>query len=73
MNQSFYSFVQTFRGGGKHDEKSMFAEAAFHDLSFPKQSTDFHILSRYIEEKADEEMSARVFDELWYLYELKYN
>ncbi|MGF9979394.1 YozE family protein [Viridibacillus arvi] len=73
MNQSFYSYVQTFRGGGKNDEKSMFAEAAFHDHSFPKQSTDFHILSRYIEEKVDEEMSARVFDELWYLYEFKYN
>ncbi|MGE7623822.1 YozE family protein [Viridibacillus sp. NPDC096237] len=73
MNHSFYSYVQTFRGGEKHDEKATFAEAAFQDHGFPKQSTDFHMLSKYIEEKADDEMSARVFDELWYLYELKYN
>ncbi|MGX9133982.1 YozE family protein [Rummeliibacillus sp. JY-2-4R] len=71
MKQSFYQFVLTYRGG-KNDAKADFAEAAFNDHGFPKQEEDFHTLSRYIEEKADHDMSAVVFDELWQLYEEKY-
>lgn len=69
MNRSFYQFTLSFRGGGKDDEKSWFAEHMFKDLSFPKDETDFDPLSRYIEEKADTEMRSIVFDELYKLYE----
>ncbi|HWI47163.1 MAG TPA: YozE family protein [Rummeliibacillus sp.] len=71
MIPSFYHFIVTFRGG-KNDSKANFGEAAFHDHGFPKQDEDFQTISRYIEEKADPEMSAVVFDELWQLYEEKY-
>lgn len=71
MIPSFYQFVLTFRGG-KNDPKADFAEATFHDHGFPKQAEDFQTLSRYIEEKAEHEMSAVVFDELWQIYEEKY-
>lgn len=70
MKPSFYLFVLTYRGG--KDAKAKFAEAAFHDHSFPKQEEDFQTISRYIEEKADHELSAIVFDELWQIYEEKY-
>ena len=53
MNRSFYQFHLSFRGGGKEDEKAVFAENMFKDLSFPKDETDFDPLSRYVEEKAD--------------------
>lgn len=69
MNQTFYQYVLTFRGGPKTDLKAMFAEAMFHDLAFPKHTTDFEKISRYIEELAHQDMSAIIFDELWSLYE----
>lgn len=69
MYHTFYKYVLTFRGGPKTDLKSQFAEAMYYDLSFPKQSSDFHELSRYIEELAHQDMSALLFDDLWTLYE----
>jgi uncharacterized protein YozE (UPF0346 family) len=69
MNHTFYKYALTFRGGPKSDLKSQFAEAMFSDLTFPKQSSDFQELSRYIEELAHEDMSATIFDDLWSLYE----
>lgn len=70
MKPSFYHFVLSFRGA--KDAKGDFAEAAFHDHSFPKQEEDFQNISRYIEEKADYALSAVVFDELWQQYDEKY-
>ena len=69
MNHSFYTYALTFRGGPVSDKLAMFAEAMFYDLSFPKQSTDFEEISRYIEELAHSDMSATIFDELWLLFE----
>lgn len=68
MNKSFYQFALSFRGGGKNDEKAVFAEAMFHDLSFPKEEKSYDGLSRYVEERADEEMRSVVFDDLHALY-----
>lgn len=68
MRHSFYQHVLTYRGGGKMDALSDFAEAMFLDHTFPKQSEDFDELSRYIEEAAHEEMTAVRFDELWVVY-----
>lgn len=69
MNKSFYQFVLSFRGGGKNDEKAVFAEAMFHDLSFPKDESAYDRLSRYVEEHADEALRSIVFDDLYALYE----
>lgn len=69
MEQSFYKYVLTFRGGPRSDVKANFAEAMFYDLNFPKHTTDFEEISRYIEELAHPDMSATVFDELWLLFE----
>ena len=69
MNRSFYQFTLSFRGGGYDDDKAVFAEGMFGDLSFPKEEKNYDPLSRYIEEKADYEMRPVVFDELYKLYE----
>ena len=69
MNKSFYQFTLSFRGGGKDDVHSVFAEAMFKDLSFPKDVGEYDSLSRYVEEKADEQLRSIVFDELYKLYE----
>jgi uncharacterized protein YozE (UPF0346 family) len=68
MNRTFYQFALSYRGGKKSDDKAVFAEGMFKDLSFPKEETRYDPLSRYIEEKADEEMRPIVFDELYNIY-----
>lgn len=68
MNKSFYQFALSFRGGGKNDDQAVFAEAMFEDLSFPKEDEQYDSLSRYVEERADEEMRSVVFDDLYALY-----
>ncbi len=70
MNDSFYLFSLKFRGS--KGSKGAFAEAMFHDHSFPKSATTFSVLSSYIEDLADDEMNAVTFDELWGMYEEKY-
>ncbi|HLR11105.1 MAG TPA: YozE family protein [Sporosarcina sp.] len=69
MRKSFYQYVLSFRGGSKEDEKSVFAEEMFRDLSFPKQETAYDTLSRYVEELGNDDMKSIVFDELYALYE----
>ncbi len=71
MKESFYLFILSFRGGNSWDQKSLFAERAFLDHSFPKASSSFEELSSYIETLADEHMTTQVFDELWELYEMR--
>lgn len=73
MDRSFYQFALSFRGGGKDDEHAVFAEAMFNDLSFPKDEKDFDSLSRYVEEKADPDMPVVVFDELFKLYQERFD
>lgn len=73
MNQSFYHFALTYRGGDQSDPKTRFAEKMFKDHSFPKVSTSFEELSSYIETLADDDLSANAFDELWEMYCLKEN
>lgn len=68
MTKSFYRFVLSFRGGGKYDEKALFAEAMFNDLSFPKEEKEYDLLSRYIEEFATEHLRSIVFDDLYTIY-----
>ena len=41
-------------------------------LVFQKKKRDFDPLSRYIEEKADAEMPSVVFDELYQIYEERF-
>lgn len=72
MDQSFYRFVLSFRGGVKGDLQARFAEAMFNDLSFPKEEKTFDVISRYLEEKADPQMPSVIFDELYSLYEERF-
>jgi len=68
MNRSFYQFALSYRGGGKNDQKAVFAESMFRDLGFPKDEQAYDPLSRYLEEKSDEDMRPIIFDELYNTY-----
>ena len=67
MNKaSFYHFVLNERGA--KNEYGIFAEAVFNDLMFPKDTSDFHVISTYIEEYGSGEMSLSIFDQLYEKY-----
>lgn len=72
MKRSFYLFALSYRGGALDDDKSVFAEAMFKDLSFPKGETAYDPISRYVEEKADSELRSIVFDDLYKVYEERF-
>lgn len=65
MRKSFYQFLMTQRNPGSVDPVAEFANNAFYDQSFPKQSVDFDDLSKYLEENASYLPSMTVFDEAW--------
>ena len=73
MQKTFYEYVQTYRGGDWEDARARFAEAAFYDEAFPKQSTDFEELCAYVEMIADEYLTTETFDTLWDSYAAKYS
>ncbi|MCY9806828.1 YozE family protein [Lentilactobacillus senioris] len=65
MRKSFYQFLMTKRNPGSTEEIAEFANNAFFDQSFPKQSMDFDELSKYLEENANYLPSMTIFDEAW--------
>lgn len=68
MDRSFYHFALRYRGGGRDDDKAVFAERMFRDAGFPKDLEDFDSLSRYVEEIADEDLRSTTFDDLYEIY-----
>ena len=50
-------------------EIQQFANNAFLDSSFPKQSMDFDEISKYLETDAPYLMSMTIFDEAWNEYQ----
>jgi uncharacterized protein YozE (UPF0346 family) len=62
-----------FRGPKEVDDVTVLANRAFDDPAFPKQSTDFHEISDYLETHANFSFNLGKFDEIWdeYLENLK--
>ncbi|AFS40352.1 MAG: YozE family protein [Leuconostoc gelidum] len=67
-NRSFYSWLMTNRNTVSANEIQQFANNAFLDSTFPKQSTDFDEISKYLEENTTYLMSMTTFDQAWELY-----
>lgn len=65
---SFYRYLMTQRNPNSADEIEQFANNAFLDSTFPKQSTDFDEISKYLEENADYLPSMTIFDAAWQKY-----
>lgn len=64
----FYAFLMRYRQPKEVDEITKFANYAFLDHSFPKQSSDYDEVSRYLELNVDYLVSMTIFDEAWDLY-----
>ncbi|MBM7617564.1 uncharacterized protein YozE (UPF0346 family) [Weissella uvarum] len=68
MRRSFYNWLMTQRNPGAANDVQTFANGAFHDQQFPKQSEDFDEISRYLEENANYLHTVTTFDEAWEMY-----
>ncbi|MBS9334722.1 YozE family protein [Fructobacillus sp. M1-13] len=68
-HRSFYGWLMTNRNTVAATEIQQFANNAFLDASFPKQSTDFDEISEYLETGASYLMSMTIFDEAWAEYQ----
>lgn len=62
--------MMTFRGKVHPDEESQLADWMFKDHNFPKQSTSYDEISRYLEWNIPFQHALRTFDDLWNRYEL---
>jgi uncharacterized protein YozE (UPF0346 family) len=68
MRRPFFQWLMTQREPVAANEVQTFANAAFYDQQFPKQSENFDELSRYLEENAPYLHSATIFDDAWAMY-----
>ena len=68
METSFYHYLMTERDPHKEDDITLFANAAFNDRIFPKQSEDYDEVSTYLEMNASYLPSMMIFDEAWQRY-----
>lgn len=68
MRRSFYHYLMTHRDPKKKEAITLFANDAFKDGSFPKQSEDYDEISAYLELNADYLPSMTIFDEAWQAY-----
>lgn len=68
MEMSFYQYLMTERDPHKKDDITLFANEAFKDRIFPKQSEDYDEISTHLEMNGDYLPSMVVFDEAWQIY-----
>ncbi|MDP4162549.1 MAG: YozE family protein [Bacillota bacterium] len=68
MSKSFYHFLIKYRHPKPMDAISSFANDAYLDHSFPKNSFDYHEISSYLELNAPYLKSMTDFDDAWEQY-----
>ncbi|WP_353990332.1 YozE family protein [Pediococcus argentinicus] len=68
MHKTFYQYLMTQRNPESSEEVANFANNAFFDQSFPKQSKDFEELSQYLELNGNYLHNMSVFDLAWQQY-----
>ncbi|MFC0274320.1 YozE family protein [Metabacillus herbersteinensis] len=66
--KSFYHYLMKYRQSKAKDSIAAFANDAFLDHSFPKSSTNYDQLSRYLEMNGHYLESMSIFDDAWELY-----
>ncbi|QPC46611.1 YozE family protein [Mangrovibacillus cuniculi] len=69
VNKSFYHFLMSYRDPSPKSEIGHFANSAYDDHLFPRQSTSYSELTNYLELNAPYLSSMSIFDEAWEYYE----
>ncbi|MFL2106203.1 YozE family protein [Desemzia sp. FAM 23991] len=68
MIRTFYQYLMTERDADMKDPVTIFANSAFRDSGFPKQSKDYHELCHYLEMNGSYLETMTIFDEAWERY-----
>ncbi|MCA1054527.1 YozE family protein [Rossellomorea aquimaris] len=68
MRKSFYHFLMKFRQPTAKDDLTRFANDAYDDHAFPKQSKDYDAISTYLELNGAYLESMSIFDRAWEQY-----
>lgn len=68
MRRTFYSWLMTQRNPKSNEPVAILADHIFDELDFPKQSSDFDEVSRFLEEHARFSFSMSDFDAIWEMY-----
>lgn len=68
MIKTFYQYLMTERDADLADPVTSFADGAYRDTDFPKQSKDYHDLSHYLEMNGSYLDTMTTFDEAWERY-----
>ncbi|MCP3738899.1 YozE family protein [Rossellomorea sp. BNER] len=71
MKKSFYHFLMKYRQPTVKDDLTSFANEAYEDHGFPKQSSQYHEISSYLELNGLYLESMSIFDEAWERYLLE--
>ena len=66
--ESFYQYLMTRRNLRDTRPIANFANNAFYDESFPKQSKDYNQISKYLEEYGSYLPNMSIFDRVWQQY-----
>ncbi|MDQ0217949.1 YozE family protein [Peribacillus cavernae] len=66
--KSFYHFLMKYRQAKNIDDITAFANNAYEDHGFPKQSSSYHEISSYLEMNGNYLDNMSVFDQAWDLY-----
>ncbi|MDN6194973.1 MAG: YozE family protein [Atopostipes suicloacalis] len=72
MKMSFYQYLMTERDPYNQDDITLFANAAFSDRLFPKQSENYDEISSHLEMNTDYLPSMTIFDDSWENYQKYY-
>ncbi|ENH97293.1 hypothetical protein J416_04723 [Gracilibacillus halophilus YIM-C55.5] len=70
--KSFYHFMMRYRGSGTNHTNQL-ANWMFHEHDFPKQATDYHTISQYLEWHSPFTKAIATFDRLWDEYQEEEN
>lgn len=65
MRQPFYSWLMTKRHSKSTDAAAVLAALIFEESHFPKQTSDFDQVSRFLEEEASFMFNLSDFDRIW--------
>ena len=68
MRKSFYTWLMTERNPKSNSPKARWAGLVFEETTFPKHSSDFETISRYLEDEASFSFNLGDFDQIWEEY-----
>lgn len=68
MDLQFYQFAMTFRDPYKTDTLTKLANRLDKDTGFPRNHSDYYVLSDYLELSGEYEAHLDDFDEMYQLY-----